>query len=49
MVLFDWERAFDKVIHAELFQALERVNFPAQMIDIVKQLYKQPVFRIEFE
>ena len=31
MVLLDWEKAFDKVIHNKLFEALERMNVPENM------------------
>ena len=47
LVLLDWEKAFDKVIHAELFRALDRMNVPEKMIHAIKELYKHPSFQIE--
>ena len=47
--MLDWEKAFDKVSHIQLFTALERMNVPNKMINIIKQLYNQPSFRIEME
>ena len=47
LVLLDWEKAFDKVIHKELFNAMSRMNIPDKIINIIKQLYKKPIFRVE--
>ena len=44
--LLDWEKAFDKVIHEELFRALDRMNVPEKMINALKELCKHPSFQI---
>ena len=44
MVLLDWEKAFDKVTHTGLFEALERMNIAPKLRNLIKQLYKAPVF-----
>ena len=49
MVLLDWEKAFDKVKHEKLFEALARMNIPTKIINMVKALYKNPTFRIEMD
>ena len=33
VVLLDWEKAFDKVAHEALFNALERVGMPFKIIE----------------
>ena len=48
-VLLDWEKAFDKVKHNKLFEALERMNVPNKYIDMIKQLYDKPTFKVEME
>ena len=49
MVLLDWEKAFDKVKHAKLHQALERMGVPSKYRNLIKQLYKNPTFNIEID
>ena len=36
MVLFDWEKAFDKVKHDKLFEAMERMSAPDKCIKAIK-------------
>ena len=48
-MLLDWEKAFDKVKHDKLFEALERMSIPDKTLKAIKQLYKNPTFRIEME
>ena len=36
MIFLDWEKAFDKIDHDKMFQALQRLNIPKEMIDMIK-------------
>ena len=38
MVLLDWEKAFDKVSHEGLFNALERMGVDEQILNIIKKI-----------
>ena len=49
LVLLDWEKAFDKVRHESLFSALARMNVPEQYVKAIKELYRQPTFKVEME
>ena len=49
LVLLHWDKAFDKVKHDKLFEALERMSIPDKTLKAIKQLYKNPTFRIEME
>ena len=33
MILLDWEKAFDKISHEKLIEALERVNIPKNLLE----------------
>jgi len=48
-VLLDWEKAFDKVTHEALFNALDRMGTPDKFQNLIKQLYKNTNFRIQHE
>ncbi|MDA8583201.1 reverse transcriptase family protein [bacterium] len=45
-VFLDWEKAFDKINHHRLIEALERLNIPTKVINVIKALYSQPSFRV---
>ena len=47
LVLLDWEKAFDKVLHHKLLEALTRMNIPSKIINIVRAMYTQPTFCVE--
>ena len=49
MILFDWEKAFDKVSHEWLFRSLEAMWIPADLIDIIRELYKYPELYVEID
>ena len=49
MVLLDWEKAFDKVKHDKLFEALYRMNVPDKFNNVIKALYRTPTFKVELE
>ena len=42
LILLDWEKAFDKVDQAEMFEALERLNIPDEVIRMINAMYKDP-------
>ena len=45
----DWEKAFDKVKHDKLIEALYRMNVPETMIDAIRRLYANPTFKVYME
>ena len=47
LVLLDWEKAFDKVNHDKLIEALKRMNLPAKITNMVKALYAEPTFCVQ--
>ena len=46
VVLLDWEKAFDKITHSSLMKALERYRVPKKLINLIKDLYKNPTFKV---
>ena len=49
LVLLDWEKAFDKVRHDKLIEAMQRMNVPTKAINAIIQLYKNPTFKVCME
>ena len=49
LVLLDWEKAFDKITHEALHQAMARMNVHIKYRNIIKQIYKNPKFYITME
>ena len=49
VLLLDWEKAFDKITHKGLHDALERMRVDPKIRNLIKQLYKNPSFKIEFD
>ena len=49
LVLLDREKAFDKVSHVGLFEALWRMNLPEKIVRLVEILYNQPEFHMEID
>ena len=49
LLLLDWEKAFDKVDREELFGAMERMGVEEKIVRLVRALYKETKFKIEFE
>ena len=47
--LLDWEKAFDKINHEKLFEALHRVNVPPQLLDLIKNIYNNGKFFVKTE
>jgi hypothetical protein len=49
LVFLDWAKAFDKILHDQLFWALDILAFPAEYIAAISSLYKDPVFSVEIQ
>ena len=49
LVFLDWAKAFDKVLHEELFWALDNLAFPPQYINAVRALYSDPQFVVKIQ
>ena len=49
ITLLDWEKAFDKVSHERMLQALERLNIPPKILKVIKSLYSSPSFRVKHD
>ena len=49
LVLLDWEKAFDKVNHGMLLEAIASYNVPNKIMDLLKSLYDVPEFYVEVE
>ena len=49
MTLLDWEKAFDKVDHKCLCDALERMGIGEKIINILRGRYDKAKFSVEDE
>ena len=49
LCFLDWEKAFDKINHERMFEALSRMNIPAKMIRVLQALYTCPTFQVEHD
>ena len=49
MALLDWEKAFDKIIHERMFDALRSLNIDEHIINVLKNCYKHPMFFVQDE
>jgi hypothetical protein len=49
LLLLDWEKAFDKIPQKGLFEAMERMKIHPKLINLTKQLYKNPKFKVEID
>ena len=49
MALFDWEKAFDKVLHERMFNALRRLDIDEHIIQVLMDCYQNPTFYVEDE
>ena len=41
MVLLDWEKAFDEILHESMHNALYRMNLPEKYLNIIREIYKK--------
>ena len=46
LLLLDWEKAVDRVTHEALFSALERMQLPDKIVNVVKALYRNTTFQV---
>ncbi|CAK0832118.1 unnamed protein product [Prorocentrum cordatum] len=46
LLFLDWEKAFGRVTHEALLSALERMQLPATIVNVVKALYRNPTFQV---
>ena len=49
LVLLDWEKAFDKIRHEMLIDALERMNIPGRLVNLIKSMYTNPTFQVSMD
>jgi len=47
LVLLDWGKAFDKIDHEKMIEALNRLNIPQEIITMIRAMYKDPYFRVQ--
>jgi len=47
LILLDWEKAFDKISHERLIEALTRTGVPGNLLHLIKLIYKTPTFRVK--
>ena len=46
-ILLGWERAFDNIYHSKLLEAMERIGIAQHLIDLAKDVYKHPRFKVK--
>ena len=44
--MLDWEKAFDKIEHSRLMEALERLQIPKELLDLMGSIYENPFFKV---
>ena len=49
LVLLDWEKAFDRILHHKLIEALQRMNVPNKICEVIQSLYTSPEFYVTLE
>jgi exonuclease III len=47
LALLDWEKAFDKIQHDKLYQALYRMGFSEHYRKVIENCYRNPTFFVE--
>ena len=47
MVLLDWEKAFDKIFHGKLFEAMRRMGVPEKIVQIINNLKVDEIFSVQ--
>lgn len=45
----DWEKAFDKVTHEGLIEAIRRIGVDQKFVNIIKDMYSKATFKIQQE
>ena len=46
IILLDWEKAFDRLDHNRLIESLQRVEVPQRLLQLIKDIYSRPKFRV---
>ena len=46
MTLLDWEKAFDQMAHSRMIEALERMNIPVKLRNVIAGFYSDPKFYV---
>ena len=46
LTLLDWEKAFDRMAHSRMIEALERMNIPVKLRNVIAGLYSDPKFYV---
>ena len=46
IVLLDWAKAFDKVSHTTLLEALLKFGIPREMVDMIASIYSDRTFQV---
>ena len=49
LCFLDWEKAFNKITHERMFEALTRMNIPAKTVRILQALCTCPTFEVEHD
>ncbi len=47
LILLDWEKAFDKIDHERLTEALRRAGIPNRLLRLIKAIYSEPKFQVK--
>ena len=45
-ILLDWEKAFDKIDHNRMLEALARLNIPLELQSLISVIYEAPQFKV---
>ena len=46
MTLLDWEKAFDRMAHSRMIEALERMNIPVKLRNVIAGFFSDPKFYV---
>ena len=46
VILLDWEKAFDKIDHDRLLEALQRLGIQGNMLKLISMIYQTPKFKV---
>ena len=49
MIFLDWEKAFDKISHDWLIEALKSYGLPPKMVGMIRKVYENPRFYVEVD
>ena len=46
LLLFDWEKAFDKILQDRMTKAIKRLRIPNKIINMTNEIYREPNYTI---